>query len=195
MRLAAIIASVVFLAACAVATPAGAQGGGDRGPTSPPFYINREARFAVLFPGTPVVTDVTYTTGSGARFPAKQYAVAQGTSQYNVTVVDFSAGPAVDAAVVEHAVNNIIRKGMLVFQSRAEYETGVDSRQMIVSLSDGRQIQASVYMWNHRLFITEGTGTPGSPALLRFGQSIVLYEPNGNEVQGDPPAGGGRGGP
>jgi hypothetical protein len=196
MRLAAIVASVVFLASCAGATPAEAQGGGDRGPTSPPFYINRDARFAVLFPGTPAVSDVTYTTATGARLPAKRYSVAQGNGQYNVTVVNFPAGPAVDPAIIQHAVDTVLRKGTLVYQSQAEYEPGVGSRQMIVSLADGRQIQASVYMWDRRLFITEGMGTPGSPALLRFGQSIVLFQANGEEVQGDGGGGppGGRGG-
>jgi hypothetical protein len=196
MRFAAVL-SVIALAVLAP-TAAGAQGGGDRGPTSPPYYINKEARFAMLFPGAPAVSDTTYTTSTGQRLPAKLYSVAQGNNQYNVTVVDFPAGPAVDPAVVQHAVDNIIRKGMLVYQSQAEYEPGVGSRQMIVSLADGRQIQASVYMWDRRLFITEGTGMPGSPPLLRFAQSIVLFQANGEEVQGDggggPPGGGGRGG-
>ena len=195
MRFAAVL-SMIALAFSALATPADAQGD-DRGPTSPPYYINKAARFAVLFPGTPAVTDVMYTSANGARVPAKQYAVAQGNGQYNVTVVDFPAGPAVDPAIVEHAARNIIGKGTLVWQSRTEYEPGVGSRQIFVSLSDGRQIQAAIYMWDHRLFIVEGHGTPGTPALLRFAQSIVLFQANGDEVQGDAPPGGrggGRGG-
>jgi hypothetical protein len=87
---------------------------------------------------------------------------------------------------------------MLVYQSQAEYEPGVGSRQMIVSLPGGRQIQGAVYMWDRHLFIVEGTGMAGSPPLLRFAQSIVLFQGNGEEVQGDggggPPGGRGGGG-
>jgi hypothetical protein len=192
MRFAAVL-SVIAL----VLAPGAATAQDDRGPTSPPYYINKDARFAILFPATPTISDVTYTTAAGARVAAKLYSTTQGNGQYNVTVVSLPTGPAVDAATVQHAVDAILRKGMLVYQSQAEYEPGVGSRQMIISLPGGRQIQAAVYMWDRRLYIVEGTGMSGSPPLLRFAQSIVLFQANGEEVQGDGgggPPGGGRGG-
>jgi hypothetical protein len=190
MRTAAVLS---LLAVLAVPVGAAAQG---RGPSSPPFYINREAHFAIIFPAPPAVKDITYTTALGPR-PAKQFSVTQGANQYSVTVVSLANGPAVDAAVVQKAVDAIKAKGKLVYEADAEYETGVGSRQLMVTMPDARQVQASVYMWDHRLWITEGIGAPGTPALLRFAQSMTLLEANGNEVNnGAPPERGeaGRGG-
>jgi hypothetical protein len=189
LRTAAILAVVAGLA---LPVAAAAQG---RGPSSPPFYINRESHFAIIFPATPAVKDITYTTALGPR-PAKQFSVMQGANQYSVTVVSFANGPAVDAAVVQKAVDAIKAKGKLVYEAAAEYETGVGSRQLMVTMPDARQIQASVYMWDHRLWITEGVGAPGTPTLLRFAQSMTLLEANGDEVNngapGEPERGGGR---
>jgi hypothetical protein len=167
----------------------------DRGLTSPPFYINREAHFAIMFPATPAVKDISYVSALGTR-PAKQFSVMQGANQYMVTVVDFANGPAVDSAVVQKAVDGLKAKGKLVYEAAAEYETGVGSRQFMVTLPDGRQLQSSVYMWDHRLWITEGIGAPGTPTLLRFAQSMTLLEADGNEVNngapGEPARGGAR---
>jgi hypothetical protein len=182
MRAAAVLSFLFMLSA---ASEAAAQGGGVAALSSPPFYISRDSRFAIIFPAAPRVTDIRYTRKNGAAFPAKQFAAAQGANRYTVTVVDFSRGPAVDAAVVQEAVDALAAKGRLVHQAEAEYEPGVGSRQLMVSLSDDRQIQASVYMWNHRLWITEGIGTPGTPALVRFTQSLTLFEADGSDVQND----------
>lgn len=179
MRVAAVLSSIVVLASLGGATAASAQGG-DRGVTSPPFYIDRDARFAVMFPGEPTVEDMIYSTGAGAQFPARQFSIVQGSNEYHVTFVDFSAGPAVDAGIVENAVNELMRQGELIYQSAAEYEPGVESRQLMVSLSDGNQIQASVYMWDHRFIMTVAIGAPGTPSLLRFAQSITLLEEDGS---------------
>jgi hypothetical protein len=163
----------------------GAAAAQDRGLSSPPFYIDRDAHFAILFPASPSVTDIRYMTAGGKPYPAKRYSLEQGTNRYSVTVVDFSAGPAVDAAVVQKAVDDLKARGKLIYEAAAEYEPGVGSRQLMVSLPDGRQIQGSVYMWDHRLWITEGIGAPGTPALLRFAQSMTLLQADGNEVNNE----------
>jgi hypothetical protein len=53
--------------------------------SSPPYYINREHRFAVIFPGEPVGMDIRYTTSSGATVPARQFSVQSGTDLHAVT--------------------------------------------------------------------------------------------------------------
>lgn len=198
MRVAAVLSSVVVLISLAAATAASGQAdlaGAGRGLTSPPFYINREARFAVMFPGAPAVKDIKYTAKAGAVFPARQFTVQQGMNNYSVTFVDVSTGPAVDTAMVDKAVDDFVRQGKVVYQSAAELEPGVGSRQLMVSLPDGRQIQGSVYMWDHRLYITEVRGAPGQPSLLRFAQSITLLQADGGELSTDTDRGGpaGRG--
>ena len=154
--------------------------------TSPPFFIDRDARFAILFPGDPIVNDISYMTEAGTLFPAQRFSLKEGTNEHIVTVVDFSDGPAVDIAIVENAVEETMRGGELIYEAEAEYEPGVGSRQFMASLDDGREIQASVYMWDHRLFITEAIGAPGVPSLLRFAQSFTMLEADGGELNFDP---------
>ncbi len=179
MRVAAILSLIMVLASIGGTTAASAQGT-DRGLTSPPFYIDRDARFGVMFPGEPTVDDIEYATEAGLHFPARQYSIVQGSNEYRVTFVDFSAGPAADPVIVENAVNELVRQGELIYQATAEYEPGVESSQLMVSLGDGNEIQASVYMWEHRLVMTEATGAPGTPSILRFVQSITLLEADGS---------------
>jgi hypothetical protein len=108
-----------------------------------------------------------------------------------VTVVDFSAGPAVDADIVEHAAEQLRRKGEVRFQYADEYDPGIPGRQLNIFQSDGRQIRASIYMWDHRLYIAEASGTPGSSTVLQFEQSIMLLDGDGNELNLDAAAFGG----
>jgi hypothetical protein len=159
--------------------------------TSPPYYINREHRFAVIFPGEPVAMDVAYTTNSGSTVPARRFSVELGTDSHAVTVVDFSAGPAVDAGIVEQAAEQLRRRGEVRFQYADEYDPGIPGRQLNIFQSDGRQIRASIYMWDHRLYIAEGSGAPGASTVLQFEQSIMLLDGDGNELNLDAAAFGG----
>lgn len=158
-----------------------------RGVTSPPFYINTQARFAIMFPGNtqPMVTQINYQTKGGKTYPARRFSVVDGRNEYRVTVVDFATGAAVDPAIVQDAVNTVIGAGKVIHEEAAEYEPGVGSRQLMASLPDGRQVQASVYMWDHHLHITEAIGMPGVPSLLRFAQSVTLFGADGGEVNVD----------
>jgi len=178
VRLLAIVSSLMGLALLGVPLVATAQDEG-RGVTSPPFYIDAAARFAIIFPVEPNLENIDYATEDGSRFPAKHYSVVEGSNHYRLTYVDFSTGPAADARIVEHAVNDWIGQGELIYQSDAEYEPGVESRQLMVSRGDGNEIQASAYMWDHRLILTEAIGPPGTPSLLRFAQSLTLLTPDG----------------
>jgi hypothetical protein len=46
-------------------------------------------------------------------------------------------------------------------------------------------------MWDHRLYIAEASGTPGSSTVLQFEQSIMLLDGDGNELNLDAAAFGG----
>jgi hypothetical protein len=152
---------------------------GDRDVTSPPFFIDHDARFAIMFPGDPTIDPVEYTTSDGMQFPARRFSVVDGANQYLLTYVDFTSGPITDVGIVDKAVGNIVGQGEIIYESDAEYEPGVESRQLMVSYSDGTQTHASVYMWDHRMVITEAIGAPGTPSLLRFAQSLTLLRPDG----------------
>ena len=153
--------------------------------TSPPYYINREYRFAVIFPGAPVARDVAYTTSSGASVPARAFSLERGAEQFTVTIVMFLAGPAVDDRAVDHAAEQLRQKGEVRFQFADEYDPGLPGRQLNIFQSDGRQLRASVYMWDHRLYITEASAAPGSSDALQFEQSVMLLDADGNELNLD----------
>ncbi len=163
--------------------------------SSPPFYINKEYRFAIIFPGEPAATDITYTNASGDSYPARRFFVEQDANQHTITVVDVSSGPAIDLNIVEHATDDLRKRGEVRYQADEDYDPGLPGRQLDIFQADGRQLRASVYMWEHRLFITEANGIPGASSLLQFEQSMTILNPDGTEVNldGGRFGGGGRG--
>ena len=180
-----IVAAVLSLLALLITLGAAAA------QTSPPYYINREHRFAVIFPGPPMARDVRYATSSGAAVSARQFYLEQGADQFTITVVAFPVGPPVDNQAVDHAAAQLRQKGEVRFQFADEYDPGLPGRQLNIFQSDGRQLRASVYMWDHRLYITEATAAPGDSDALQFEQSIMLLDPDGNELNLDAAAFGG----
>jgi hypothetical protein len=158
--------------------PAGAQG---RGLVSPPFTINREARFAAIFPAPPVASDVTYSIG-GMSYPARQFSVTQNGNVHTVTVIRLAAGPAVDIALVDRAAAELRRKGTVRYEAAEDYEAGLPGRQLSITLPDGRLLRASVHMWDRHLFILEAAGVSGTASILRFEQSLTLLGADGDEV-------------
>jgi len=167
-----------FVAALFVAQTAIAQ-------SSPPFYVNTDYRFAAIFPGEPAATNITYTNSSGDMFPARQFSLVQDTNQHVVTVVDVSSGMPVDLNIVEHASADLRARGEVRFSADDEYDPGLPGRQLNIFQPDGRQLRASIYMWDHRLYITEATGVPGAQSLLQFEQSITLLDGDGKELNLD----------
>jgi hypothetical protein len=159
--------------------------------TSPPYYINREFRVAVIFPGEPMARDIAYATSSGASVPARQFYIEQGSDQFMVTVAVFPAGPPADERAVEHAAEQLRQRGEVRFQFADEYDPGIPGRQLNIFQRDGRQLRASVYMWDRRLYITEAVAAPGSANALQFEQSIVILDADGNELNLDAAAFGG----
>ena len=147
-----------------------------------PLYVNHEYRFAVIFPGAPMVKDTTHTTSSGASVPARQFFFEQDTDRFSVTIVNFPAGPAIDEALIEHAASDLRKRGEIRFQFDNNYDPGVPGRQLNILESNGHQLRASVYMWDHNLYITEVSAVPASLPALQFEQSITMLEANGDEV-------------
>ena len=153
--------------------------------SSPPFYVDKEYRFAAIFPAPPAAMDVTYRNASGDSFPARQFRVEQDGNAHTITVVDVSSGMPIDLNLVEHAAEELRRRGEVRFSADDEYDPGLPGRQLNIFQPDGRQLRASVYMWDHRLYITEASGAPGASSLLQFEQSITLLDADGKELNLD----------
>jgi hypothetical protein len=144
-----------------------------------PLYINCEHGFAVIFPREPQTREIAYTTHSGAIVLARQFYVERGTDRFAVTVADFSKGPAVDDQHVEHAAVALRQKGEVRFQAAAPYDPGMPGRQLNVFEPNNRQTRASVYMADHRLYITEASSEVGNFNALQFEQSNTLIDKGG----------------
>ena len=161
-------------AAAFVAVPALAQDG--------PLNINREHRFAVIFPGEPMTREIAYTTRNGTAVPARQFFIEDDARRYMVTVVQFADGRSEDRRAVEHAAEGLRQRGQILFQAYATYDPGIPGRQLNIMEANGRQLRASVYMYDRRLYITEASAAPGDFAALQFEQSIMLLDENGEDV-------------
>jgi len=147
-----------------------------------PLYRNTEHRFAVIFPGQPMARDIAYATRGGASVPARQFYVEQGTDRYLVTVVHFPTGPAVDDQIVEHAAEQLRQRGEVRLQFDMGYDPGVPGRQLNILERSDRQLRASIYMWDRRLYIAEASAAPGNSSALQFEQSITLLDATGNDL-------------
>src|SRR5437016_4156259 len=97
--------AVLFLSAVAVAQ------------TEPsPIYRNADWHFAVIFPTQPMARDISYTTKEGTSVPGRQFYVEQGNDQYRLTLVKFANAAAIDRDIIEHAAQQLLKKGMVRFQ-------------------------------------------------------------------------------
>ena len=155
-----------------------------------PLYRNVENRFAVIFPAAPMARDVNFTTKDGRARPARQFYLDQGNARYSVTLVKLPDAAPVDKSFVDHAAEQIAQKGTVRFRFSNCYDPGVPGAQLNLAESNGNQLRASVYMWDHLLYVTEASAPPGSQAALQFEQSITILDRNGEDLntgQGSPP--------
>jgi len=146
------------------------------------LYSNREYRFSILFPSEPKLRDVPFTTHRGETVSAKQFYVEDNASHYFVTVVHVPSGPATDDPLVEHAAEQLRKRGEILFQYKFNYDPGVPGRQLNIREANGRQLRSSMYMWDHRLVIAESSAPMGSSEGLQFEQSITLLDETGGEL-------------
>ena len=150
-------------------------------------YVNCEYRIAAHFPSEPMFRDITYRDGSRSA-PARQFYVERGKDLLSVTIAHFADGPDQDPALVEGAAAALLRRGQVHFDFHVFYDDpGVPGRQFNIGLPDGRQLRASVYMVDHRLYITEAaTADPDDFAGFLFEESVSLINENGTDFDSNP---------
>jgi hypothetical protein len=147
-----------------------------------PFFTNCMYGFSIMFPERPQQRDLVYAANNGKTQPAHQFYVEKGPNRYAVTIVDFFDGPRADDQIVEHAAANLRLRGELFHQDFATYDPGMPGRQINVFITKERQIRASVYMAEHRLYITEADAVAGDIPAVQFEQSITLVDENGFDL-------------
>ena len=145
-------------------------------------YASCQDRFAVIFPATPSMRDVAFTTQSGASVAARQHYLERGADRFSVTVVTLADGPALDEQIISHAADILRKKGQTRSDFPVGYIAGVRGRQLLVTEPNGRQLRGSVYMHEHRVYITEASTAAGDIPGLQFDQSITIIDAQGVDV-------------
>jgi hypothetical protein len=145
-------------------------------------YASCQDRFAVIFPARPNMRDVRFATQSGAGVAARQHYLEQGPDRFSVTVVTLANGPALDEQIISHAAEILRKQGEVKADYPVGYIAGVRGRQLLVQQPDGRQLRGSVYMHDHRLYITETSTAVGAFPGLQFDQSITIIDAEGIDV-------------
>lgn len=174
------------LAACAVA-PLLQGAAQERGEIiGDDMYVNCQYRVAAHFPSEPKIRDITYRDGALSA-PARQFYVETGMAMLSVTVVNFVNGPDKDPKLIDNAVAALGRKGQMRFNYPVWYdEPNIGGHQVQVALTDGRALRGSVYMADHRLYITEAVADLNDFSAFLFEQSVSLINEEGVDLDGNP---------
>ena len=150
------------------------------------MYVNCQYRVAAHFPTEPKFRDITYRDGARSA-PARQFYVEQGRDLLSVTVVNFADGPDKDPQIIDNAVKALGQRGQTRFDYEVWYdEPNIRGRQLSMTLADGRPMRASVYMADHRLYITEAVADLNNFSAFLFEQSVSLIDANGVDLDGNP---------
>jgi hypothetical protein len=144
-------------------------------------YENRQEGFSINFPGEPKIESLPYTTASGASVPAKTYSVDIPTGRYALTFVELASRPQDEAQAIAHAVTAMRKKGTARYDETHDLD-GIPGHQISVLQRDGRLMLGSVYLYNHRLYITEASVPPGAAPPQQFQQSVAMIHPDGRVV-------------
>jgi hypothetical protein len=145
-------------------------------------YASCQDRFAVIFPAAPSMRDTAFTTQSGASVAARQHYLERGADRFSVIIVTLADGPALDEQIINHAADILRKKGETRSDFPVGYIAGVRGRQLLVSEPNGRQLRGSVYMHDHRVYITEASTAVGDIPGLQFDQSITIIDANGVDI-------------
>jgi hypothetical protein len=179
----------IWIAAVVSALAPLLQGAQERGEiVGDDVYVNCEYRIAAHFPGEPKIRDITYREGSHSA-PARQFYVERGKDLLSVTVAHFASGPEQDRSLVAGAVQAVRRRGDVRYDFSVFYDDpGIPGHQLNIALPDGRQLRASIYMVDYRLYITESaTVDPNDFAGFLLEESVSLIDENGTDHDTNPP--------
>jgi len=152
-------------------------------------YTNCEYRVAAQFPNEPKFRDITYRDGTRTA-PAPQFYFDRPIGPLSVTVVHFTDGAAVDKQAISNAAETLRRRGEPRFDFPVYYDDAISAqipgRQLQIALKDGHFLNGSVYMADHRLYITEAIAEPNDFPALLFSQSVSLIDENGTDLDTNP---------
>ena len=176
-------------------------------------FVSKDERFSVNFPGTPTVSETTWTSQFGAILPARVYSGTQGTGRFTITVVDYNpiqrllsersmSCPSgaetcqgihdwglgywkndVRGAVV-YAANKFLLRDVKIVNVMANFADLVSGQELqLTDNKDQSRIFASIYMHDNRLIILEANVPRNYPPPTIFQQSLSWLDENGTRMR------------
>jgi hypothetical protein len=144
-------------------------------------YVNRDWRFTINFPGTPMEEDVRFTTARGTALPARRFTVVDGASRYTVTVADFRSAPDEVKGAVAHGASILRAHGRPVYDEPYSL-AGVCGHSLSTVAEDGSRSLSAVNLHDFKLYLVEGIVPRGKAPPVQFQQSIVIIGADGNRI-------------
>ncbi len=166
-------------------------------------YVDAGQRFMVNFPGDPVVRDIVYTSEYGATLPARVYAAEARSSNYAVTVVDYTdaerllreryegTGEPYRVDLVTSDVLGSVAYAAWALRQRGSEVTydawaaidRIAGHQLQMTNADGSRTFAGIYLHASRLYILEATVPAGRPPPGHFQQSLGILDADGKRIR------------
>jgi hypothetical protein len=194
MRLSPLVPAALILF---ISGPAAAQGWSE--------YTSREDFFIVNFPAEPTVRRIDYPTEFGITLPARVYSVADASSRYSVTVVDYSAGEQIHMTrakncqgypdtctnrwmndlrgALDYAVSTFIQRDAKVTYYAFGDSDRVEGRRVQLTNADQSRTFVAIYMHVNRLYILDGTVPASAPPPALFQQNLGFFDKDGVRVR------------
>ncbi len=176
-------------------------------------FLSKEERFTCNFPGTPTITETTWTSQFGAILPARIYSGTQGSGKYSITVVDYnpiqrllsersmSCPPGTETcqgihdwglgywkndvrSAVVYAASKFFQRDAKIVNVMANFADLVAGQEVqLTNNADQSKTFASIYMHDNRLIILEATVPRNYPPPTIFQQSLGWLDENGTRIR------------
>ncbi len=176
-------------------------------------FLSKEERFTCNFPGTPTITETTWTSQFGAILPARIYSGTQGSGKYSITVVDYnpiqrllsersmSCPPGTETcqgihdwglgywkndvrSAVVYAASKFFQRDAKIVNVMANFADLVAGQEVqLTNNADQSKTFASIYMHDNRLIILEATVPRNYPPPTIFQQSLGWLDENGVRIR------------
>jgi hypothetical protein len=176
-------------------------------------YQNIQDGFKVAFPGTPKVTNTTWTTEYGYKAPAHVYSAERGKEKYTLTVADYNA---IEAQGIERrkgcppgaepCIGSDISgpgywkhdiRGAMIYAAKQYLQRDVKMTNFTwqhQDLIEGEELQLTnnadqsrtfvfIAMHKNKLYILDGTVPKGNPQPGLFQQSMGFVDEQGRGIR------------
>jgi hypothetical protein len=147
-------------------------------------YVHRDLQFTINFPEEPQVETAAYVSAQGREVPAHVFLVDSGTAHYRLTVADFSENIELERGAVAHAAEVLMRRGE-GDHNRFAYMDGLPGHHLSICEPNGRRLQATIYLYDHRLYIVEGSDIDEAPLPSWFTYSLIITHADGTQLNLD----------